>query len=79
MAIHSALVKALAESGLPETCVQYIATTDRDAVGMMLAGLNGTVDLIIPRGGKGLVGRVQSDARIPVLAHLRGQKSHLYS
>ena len=76
-AIHQALVKGLSDAGLPETSVQYINTTDREAVGHMLAGLNGSVDLIIPRGGKGLVGRVQSDARVPVLAHLEGL-NHTY-
>jgi len=76
-AIHQALVKGLIDAGLPETSVQYINTTDREAVGHMLAGLNGCVDLIIPRGGKGLVGRVQSDARVPVLAHLEGL-NHTY-
>jgi glutamate-5-semialdehyde dehydrogenase len=76
-AIHQALIKGLSEAGLPETAVQFIATTDRDAVGHMLAGLDGSIDLIIPRGGKGLVGRVQSDARVPVLAHLEGL-NHTY-
>jgi len=71
-AIHRALIAGLAAAGLPETCVQYINTTSRDAVGHMLAGLDGQIDLIIPRGGKGLVGRVQQDARVPVLAHLEG-------
>ena len=76
-AIHAALVKGLAAAGLPETCVQYVATTDRAAVGHMLAGLGGVIDLIIPRGGKGLVARVQQDARVPVLAHLEG-RNHTY-
>ncbi len=76
-AIHAALVKGLEESGLPATCIQYVGTTDRDAVGLMLSGLEGHIDLIIPRGGKGLVGRVQRDARIPVLAHLEG-RNHTY-
>ena len=76
-AIHAALVDALAENGLPESCVQYVETTDREAVGLMLGGLEGAIDLIIPRGGKGLVGRVQRDARIPVLAHLEG-RNHTY-
>jgi len=76
-AIHKALVKGLVQVGLPETCVQYVGTTDRAAVGHMLAGLDGSIDLIIPRGGKGLVGRVQSDARVPVLAHLEG-RNHTY-
>ncbi len=58
MAIHSALVAGLKSAGLPETCVQYVGTTDRAAVGHMLGGLDGNIDLIIPRGGKGLVGRV---------------------
>jgi glutamate-5-semialdehyde dehydrogenase len=71
-AIHQAIVAGLAQASLPTDCVQYVPTTDRDAVGHMLAGLDGTIDLIIPRGGKGLVGRVQRDARVPVLAHLEG-------
>ena len=77
IAIHSAIIKGLKSAGLPETCVQYVGTTDRDAVGHMLAGLDGNIDLIIPRGGKGLVGRVQKDARVPVLAHLEG-RNHTY-
>lgn len=77
VAIHGAIVKGLTSTGLPETCVQYVGTTNRDAVGHLLAGLNGMIDLIIPRGGKGLVGRVQQDARVPVLAHLEG-RNHTY-
>ena len=77
VAIHTALIAGLKSTGLPETCVQYVGTTDRAAVGAMLAGLDGTIDLIIPRGGKGLVGRVQQDARVPVLAHLEG-RNHTY-
>ena len=77
VAIHSAIIKGLKSAGLPETCVQYVGTTDRDAVGSMLAGLDGNIDLIIPRGGKSLVGRVQKDARVPVLAHLEG-RNHTY-
>ncbi|PHQ67073.1 MAG: glutamate-5-semialdehyde dehydrogenase [Robiginitomaculum sp.] len=77
VAIHSAIIKGLKSAGLPETCVQYVGTTDRDAVGFMLAGLDGNIDLIIPRGGKSLVGRVQKDARVPVLAHLEG-RNHTY-
>lgn len=76
-AIHSALLKGLVDAGLPKTCVQYVASTDRDAVGHMLAGLNANIDLIIPRGGKGLVARVQKDARVPILAHLEG-RNHTY-
>jgi len=77
IAIHTALIAGLKSAKLPETCVQYVGTTDRDAVGHMLAGLDGRIDLIIPRGGKGLVGRVQKDARVPVLAHLEG-RNHTY-
>lgn len=76
-AIHSAILLALTECDLPTSCVQYVNTTDRAAVGHLLSGLNNTVDLIIPRGGKGLVERVQSDARVPVLAHLEG-RNHTY-
>ncbi len=71
-AIHASLVKGLEEVGLPATAIQLINTTDRDAVGLLLGGLGNTVDLIIPRGGKNLIARVQKDARIPVLAHLEG-------
>ena len=71
-AIHAALVDGLRVAGLPEASISRVPTTDRDAVGMMLEGLNGTIDLIIPRGGKGLTGRVMSEARVPVLAHLEG-------
>ncbi len=71
-AIHAALVEGLKAAGLPEASISRVPTTDRDAVGMMLEGLNGTVDLIIPRGGKGLTGRVLREARVPVLAHLEG-------
>ena len=71
-AIHAAMVKGLAEAGLPEAAVQLLSTQDRAAVGQMLGGLDSSIDLIIPRGGKGLVGRVQAEARVPVLAHLDG-------
>jgi glutamate-5-semialdehyde dehydrogenase len=71
-AIHAAMVEGLKAAGLPEAAIQYIRNTDRAAVGLMLEGLNGTVDLIIPRGGKGLTGRVMREARVPVLAHLEG-------
>jgi glutamate-5-semialdehyde dehydrogenase len=71
-AIRAAFAEGLHEAGLPETVVQLVPTVDRAAVGMMLSGLEGTIDLIVPRGGKGLVGRVQSDARVPVFAHLEG-------
>jgi glutamate-5-semialdehyde dehydrogenase len=71
-AIHAALVEGLRAAGLPEAAIQLVPTRDRAAVGLMLAGLDGTVDVIVPRGGKGLVGRVQQEARVPVFAHLEG-------
>ena len=71
-AIHHALMSGLEKAGLPINSIQLIATTNRDAVGHLLGGLDGSVDLIIPRGGKSLISRVQSDARVPVLAHLEG-------
>lgn len=71
-AIHKALQAGLREAGLPEGAISLVQTTDRAAVGDMLRGLNGAIDIIIPRGGKGLVKRVQTDARVPVLAHLEG-------
>ena len=72
MAIHAALIEGLNEAGLPGDVVQLITTPDRAAVGALLTGLNGTIDLIIPRGGRSLVERVQSEARAPVLGHLEG-------
>ena len=72
LAIHAALVRGLVEAGLPEAAVQMVRTSDRDAVGHLLRGLGGTIDLIIPRGGRALVERVQQDARVPVLGHLEG-------
>jgi glutamate-5-semialdehyde dehydrogenase len=71
-AIHAAMVQGLKAAGLPEAAIQYVKNTDRAAVGMMLEGLNGNLDLIVPRGGKGLTGRVMNEARVPVLAHLEG-------
>jgi glutamate-5-semialdehyde dehydrogenase len=76
-AIHAAMIEGLEAADLPEAAIQYIRNTDRAAVGLMLEGLNGTVDLIIPRGGKGLTGRVMREARVPVLAHLEGL-CHVY-
>ncbi|MGT2514347.1 glutamate-5-semialdehyde dehydrogenase [Sphingomonas panni] len=70
-AIHAAMARGLASAGLPEGAVQLIQTTDRAAVGAMLAA-EGMIDLIVPRGGKSLVARVQAEARVPVLAHLDG-------
>ncbi|MFZ4603165.1 MAG: glutamate-5-semialdehyde dehydrogenase [Caulobacterales bacterium] len=71
-AIGKALRAALLASGLPEDAIQIVPTTDRSAVGMMLAGLGGALDVIVPRGGKSLVARVQAEARVPVFAHLEG-------
>ena len=71
-AIHACLAEGLRAAGLPEAAIQLVPTTDRDAVGHMLAGLDGNIDVIVPRGGKSLVERVQSDARVPVFAHLEG-------
>lgn len=70
-ALHSALVEGIVEAGLPKDAVQMIPTTDRAAVGALLRG-QGVVDVIIPRGGSGLVERVQNEARVPVLAHRDG-------
>jgi glutamate-5-semialdehyde dehydrogenase len=71
-AIGAALRKGLKRAGLPENAIQIVPTTDRAAVGMMLAGLDGALDVIVPRGGKSLVARVQEEARVPVFAHLEG-------
>ncbi|HEY8128036.1 MAG TPA: glutamate-5-semialdehyde dehydrogenase [Hyphomicrobium sp.] len=72
VAIHACLVEGLREAGLPESAIQLVPTTDREAVGAMLRGLNGAIDVIVPRGGKSLVQRVQDEARVPVFAHLEG-------
>src|SRR6202030_583984 len=71
-AIHAALTKGLVEAGLPAAAISLVPTRDRAAVGMMLAGLDGALDVIVPRGGKDLVARVQMEARVPVFAHLEG-------
>ena len=76
-AIHAALVEGLREGDLPEDAIQLVPTRDRSAVGLMLSGLDGSVDVIVPRGGKGLVGRVQAEARVPIFAHLEGVV-HIY-
>ena len=76
-AIHAALVEGLAEAGLPEAAISLVPTRERAAVGMMLSGLGGAIDVIVPRGGKGLVERVQNEARVPVFAHLEGV-CHVY-
>ena len=70
-AIHACLVQGLASAGLPADAIQRVPTRDRAAVGEML-GMQGVIDVIVPRGGKGLVGRVQAEARVPVFAHLEG-------
>lgn len=70
-AIHAAMVRGLESAGVPAEAVQLMPTQDRAAVGAMLAAA-GLIDMIVPRGGKGLVARVQADARVPVLAHLDG-------
>ena len=72
LAIHAAIVEGLAAAGLPPAAIGLVPTRDRAAVGMMLAGLDGAVDVIVPRGGKSLVARVQQEARVPVFAHLEG-------
>ncbi len=72
LAIHAALVAGLKSAGLPEAAIQLVPTPDRAAVGHMLAGLDGAIDVIVPRGGKSLVERVQKEARVPVFAHLEG-------
>ena len=71
-AIHHCLVAGLEASGLPAEAIQLVPTRDRAAVGAMLAGLDGAIDVIVPRGGKSLVARVQHEARVPVFAHLEG-------
>ncbi len=76
-AIYRALVAGLAAARLPEDAIALVPTRDRAAVGEMLRGLGGAIDVLVPRGGKGLVARVQSDARVPVFAHLDGN-CHVY-
>ena len=76
-AIHACLVAGLTSAGLPEHAIQMVPVADRAAVGAMLSGLNGTIDVIVPRGGKSLVARVQNEARVPVFAHLEGL-CHVY-
>ena len=76
-AIHAALAEGLAEAGLPREAISFVPTRDRGAVGAMLAGLDGAIDVIVPRGGKSLVARVQNEARVPVFAHLEGV-CHVY-
>ncbi len=76
-AIHACLVEGLTAAGLPAECIQLVPTTDRAAVGYMLAGMTDYLDVIVPRGGKSLVARVQQEARVPVIGHLEGN-CHVY-
>ena len=76
-AIVAAMTEGLRAAGLPEASIQLVPTRDRAAVGQMLAGLDGNIDVVVPRGGKSLVARVQSEARVPVFAHLEGV-CHVY-
>ncbi|MCB4804107.1 glutamate-5-semialdehyde dehydrogenase [Methylobacterium brachiatum] len=77
LAIAKAMSEGLAEAGLPADAIQLVPTRDRAAVGLMLGGLDGCIDVIVPRGGRGLVERVQAEARVPVFAHLDGV-NHVY-
>jgi glutamate-5-semialdehyde dehydrogenase len=76
-AIHACLVDGLKQAGLPEAAIQLVPTIDRAAVGMMLSGLDRTINVIVPRGGRSLVERVQAEARVPVIGHLEGL-CHVY-
>jgi glutamate-5-semialdehyde dehydrogenase len=76
-AIHACLVDGLKAAGLPAAAVQVVPTIDRAAVGYMLAGMTDYIDVIVPRGGKSLIQRVQQDARVPVIGHLEGN-CHVY-
>ncbi len=76
-AIHKALIKGLKSASLPQGAIQLVNSTDRAAVGEMLKGLDGNIDVIVPRGGASLVARVQQEARVPVFSHLEGI-CHLY-
>jgi glutamate-5-semialdehyde dehydrogenase len=76
-AIHACLLDGLTAAGLPAECIQLVSTTDRAAVGYMLAEMTDYIDVIVPRGGKSLVARVQKEARVPVIGHLEGN-CHVY-
>lgn len=71
-AIHRCLQQGLREAGLPEDAIQMVPTTDREAVGHLLGGMGGCVDVVVPRGGRSLIERVMRDARVPVIGHLEG-------
>jgi glutamate-5-semialdehyde dehydrogenase len=75
--IHACLLDGLTAAGLPAECIQLVPTTDRAAVGFMLAEMTDFIDVIVPRGGKSLVARVQKEARVPVIGHLEGN-CHVY-
>jgi glutamate-5-semialdehyde dehydrogenase len=77
LVIANVLTEAVLAAGLPEASIQLVPTVDRSAVGFMLGGLGGAIDVIVPRGGKNLVARVQEEARVPVFAHLEGV-CHVY-
>ncbi|MGB6450032.1 MAG: glutamate-5-semialdehyde dehydrogenase, partial [Steroidobacteraceae bacterium] len=76
-AIHECLVEGLRAAGLPESCIQIVPTPDRAAVGYMLSDMTEYLDVLVPRGGKDLVARVQKEARVPVIGHLEGN-CHVY-
>jgi glutamate-5-semialdehyde dehydrogenase len=76
-ALHGCLAAGLAAVSLPAACIQLVATTDRAAVGYMLAGMTEYLDCLVPRGGRTLVARVQQEARVPVIGHLEGN-CHVY-
>jgi glutamate-5-semialdehyde dehydrogenase len=76
-AIHECLLAGLVAAGLPASCIQLVPTSDRAAVGEMLSGMSQYLDVLVPRGGKSLVARVQAEARIPVIGHLEGN-CHVY-
>ncbi len=76
-AIYNSLKNGLVKTGLPEYSIQIVPTTDRDAVGYLLSGLDDTIDVVVPRGGKSLVERVQNEAKVPVFGHLEGI-CHIY-
>jgi glutamate-5-semialdehyde dehydrogenase len=76
-AIHQCLVSGLEAAGLPRACIQLVPTTDRAAVGHMLADMTDSIDVIVPRGGKNLIARVRQEARVPVIGHLEGV-CHVY-
>ena len=75
--IHSCLVEGLRAAGLPDECIQLVPTTDRAAVGHMLGSMTDCIDVIVPRGGRSLIARVQQEARVPVIGHLEGN-CHVY-